>query len=234
MDKINYDSVIKEGVILPIYKPLMWTSFDVVKFVRNLIKKAYNLKKIKVGHAGTLDPLATGILVLCVGKKTKEINKIQEENKTYLATIKVGESTPSYDRETEIDNIYPTSHINEELIMDSIKSFRGKSEQTPPVYSALKIDGKRLYDLARKGEKIIPKKREIEIFKFKLLNFENLEIDCEIECSKGTYIRSIASDMGKKLDSGAYLKYLERYSVGEYSINNCFQIDEIKNLLSLQ
>tara|TARA_B100000242_G_scaffold293910_1_gene273655 strand:+ start:2808 stop:3512 length:705 start_codon:yes stop_codon:yes gene_type:complete len=234
MDKINYDSVVEEGIILPIYKPLMWTSFDVVKYVRNLIKKTYNLKKIKVGHAGTLDPLATGILVLCIGKKTREINKIQEENKTYLATIKVGESTPSYDRETEIDNIYPTSHINEELIMDSIKSFRGKSEQTPPVYSALKIDGKRLYDLARKGEKIIPKKREIEIFKFKLLNFENLEIDCEIECSKGTYIRSIASDMGKKLDSGAYLKYLERYSVGEYSINNCFQIDEIKNLLSLQ
>ena len=234
MDKINYDSVIEEGVILPIYKPLMWTSFDVVKFVRNLLKKTYNLKKIKVGHAGTLDPLATGILVLCIGKKTKEINKIQEENKTYLATIKVGESTPSYDRETEIDNIYPTSHINEELIMDSIKSFRGKSEQTPPVYSALKIDGKRLYDLARKGEKIIPKKREIEIFKFNLLNFKNLEIDCEIECSKGTYIRSIASDMGKKLDSGAYLKYLERYSVGEYSIKNCLQIDEIKDLLSLQ
>ena len=234
MDKINYDSVVEEGVILPIYKPLMWTSFDVVKFVRNLLKKTYNLKKIKVGHAGTLDPLATGILVLCIGKKTKEINKIQEENKTYLATIKVGESTPSYDRETEIDNIYPTSHINEELIMDSIKSFRGKSEQTPPVYSALKIDGKRLYDLARKGEKIIPKKREIEIFKFNLLNFKNLEIDCEIECSKGTYIRSIASDMGKKLDSGAYLKYLERYSVGEYSIKNCLQIDEIKDLLSLQ
>ena len=234
MDKINYDSVVEDGVILPIYKPLMWTSFDVVKFVRNLLKKTYNLKKIKVGHAGTLDPLATGILVLCIGKKTKEINKIQEENKTYLATIKVGESTPSYDRETEIDNTYPTSHINEELIMDSIKSFRGKSEQTPPVYSAIKINGKRLYDLARKGEKIIPKKREIEIFKFNLLNFKNLEIDCEIECSKGTYIRSIASDMGKKLNSGAHLKYLERYSVGEYSIKNCLQIDEIKDLLSLQ
>jgi tRNA pseudouridine55 synthase len=234
MDKINYASIIEEGVILPIYKPLMWTSFDVVKFVRNLLKKAYNLKKIKVGHAGTLDPLATGILVLCIGKKTKEINKIQEENKTYLATIKVGESTPSFDRETEIDNTYPTSHINEELVLDSIKSFIGKSEQTPPVYSALKIDGKRLYELARKGEKIIPKKREIEIFKFNLLNFKNLEIDCEIECSKGTYIRSIASDMGKKLDSGAYLKYLERYSVGEYSIKNCLQIDEIKDLLSLQ
>ena len=234
MDKINFESVIEEGAIIPIYKPLMWTSFDVVKFVRNLLKKKYNLKKIKVGHAGTLDPLATGILVLCIGKKTKEINKIQEENKTYLATIKVGESTPSYDRETEIDNTYPTSHINEELVIDSIKSFRGKSEQTPPVYSALKIDGKRLYDLARKGEKIIPKKREIEIFKFNLLNFKNLEIDCEIECSKGTYIRSIASDMGKKLNSGAYLKYLERYSVGEYSIKNCLQIDEIKDLLSLQ
>ena len=234
MDKINYDSVIEEGVILPIYKPLMWTSFDVVKFVRNLLKRTYKLKKIKVGHAGTLDPLATGILVLCIGKKTKEINKIQEENKTYLATIKVGESTPSYDRETEIDNIYPTSHINEELIMDSIKSFKGKSEQIPPVYSALKIDGKRSYELARKGEKIIPKKREIEIFKFNLLNFKNLEIDCEIECSKGTYIRSIASDMGKKLDSGAYLKYLERYSVGDYSIKNCLQIDEIKDLLVIQ
>ncbi len=234
MDKINYDSVIEKGVILPIYKPLMWTSFDVVKFVRNLLKRTYKLKKIKVGHAGTLDPLATGILVLCIGKKTKEINKIQEENKTYLATIKVGESTPSYDRETEIDNTYPTSHINEELIMDSIKSFRGKSEQTPPVYSALKIDGKRSYELARKGEKIIPKKREIEIFKFNLLNFKNLEIDCEIECSKGTYIRSIASDMGKKLDSGAYLKYLERYSVGDYSIKNCLQIDEIKDLLVIQ
>ena len=234
MDKINFESVIQEGAIIPIYKPLMWTSFDVVKFVRNLLKKTYNLKKIKVGHAGTLDPLATGILVLCIGKKTKEINKIQDENKTYLATIKVGESTPSYDRETEINNTYSTSHINEELVIDSIKSFRGKSEQTPPVYSALKIDGKRLYDLARKGEKIIPKKREIEIFKFNLLNFKNLEIDCEIECSKGTYIRSIASDMGKKLNSGAYLKYLERYSVGEYSIKNCLQIDEIKDLLSLQ
>lgn len=232
MDKINYDNVVEEGVILPIYKPLMWTSFDVVKFIRNLLKKTYNLKKIKVGHAGTLDPLATGILVICIGKKTKEIIRIQEENKTYLATIKVGESTPSYDRETEIDNTYPTSHINAELIMDSIKSFRGKSEQTPPVYSAIKINGKRLYDLARKGEKIIPKKREIEIFKFNLLNFKNLEIDCEIECSKGTYIRSIASDMGKKLNSGAHLKYLERYSVGKYSIKNCVHLDEIKNLLS--
>lgn len=234
MDKINYNSLVEEGIILPIYKPLMWTSFDVVKYVRNLLQNTYNLKKIKVGHAGTLDPLATGILVLCIGKKTKEINKIQEKNKTYLATIKVGGSTPSYDRETEIDNTYPTSHINEELITNSIKSFIGKSEQTPPVYSALKIDGKRSYELARKGEKIIPKKREIEIFKFNLLNFKNLEIDCEIECSKGTYIRSIASDMGKKLDSGAYLKYLERYSVGKYSIKNCLQIHEIKDLLTLQ
>ena len=234
MDKINYDSVVEEGVILPIYKPLMWTSFDVVKFVRNLLKRTYKLKKIKVGHAGTLDPLATGILVLCIGKKTKEINKIQEENKTYLATIKFGESTPSFDRETKIDNTYPTAHINEKLITDSIESFIGKSKQTPPVYSALKIDGKRSYELARKGEKIIPKKREIEILKFNLLNFKNLEIDCEIECSQGTYIRSIASDIGKKLDSGAYLKYLERYSVGKYSIKNCLQIDEIKDLLSLQ
>ena len=129
-------------------------------------------------------------------------------------------------------NLFEDEQVKvKELIIDSIKSFRGKSEQTPPIFSALKIDGKRSYELARKGEKIIPKKREIEIFKFNLLNFKNLEIDCEIECSKGTYIRSIANDMGKKLDSGAYLKYLERYSVGEYSIKNCLQIDEIKDLL---
>ena len=234
MDKINYNSIVEEGIILPIYKPLMWTSFDVVKYVRNLLRKTFNLKKIKVGHAGTLDPLATGLLVLCIGKKTKQINKIQDENKTYLATIKVGESTPSFDRETEIDKRYPTSHIDEKLIINSIKSFLGKSRQTPPVYSALKVDGKRLYDIARKGEKINPKQREIEIFKFNFLNFKNLEIDCEIECSKGTYIRSVANDMGGKLNSGAHLKYLERYSIGKYSIKNCLQLDEINDLLSLQ
>ena len=227
--KIDRHSII-DGIIIPVFKPLTWTSFDVVKKIRNDIKKAFDLKKIKVGHAGTLDPLATGLLLICTGKKTKIIENLQNLDKTYYATFYIGKSTPSFDRETEFDNSYPIKHIDEKLILESLKNFRGEIKQQPPIYSALKVNGKRLYELARNGEKIKINYRNIKIFEFKLLKNNLPELDFKITCSKGTYIRSLANDYGKKLKSGAYLKYLERYSIGDYNINEAYKLDELTSL----
>ena len=230
---INKDSLI-EGLIIPIFKPLNWTSFDVVKKLRGDFKKTFNLKKIKVGHAGTLDPLATGLLLVCTGGKTKIIEDLQNLDKTYFATFDFGKTTPSFDRETGFDKNYPTDHITKELIIKNLKYFQGKIKQKPPIYSALKFKGKRMYELARKGETIDIQYREVIIHEFNMLNSNFPEFDFKIKCSKGTYIRSLANDFGKKLKSGAYLKYLERYSIGEYNINNSFTIDSMSKLISDQ
>ncbi len=228
--KINKDAII-EGLIIPVFKPINWTSFDVVKKIRSDFKKLFDLKKIKVGHAGTLDPLATGLLLICTGKKTKEIEKLQNLDKTYYATFCIGKTTPSFDRETEFDKNYPTDHINNKLINESMSSFIGEIRQQPPIYSALKVKGKRLYDMARKGENIKINYRKIKIYDFNLISNTFPELDFKIVCSKGTYIRSLAYDFGKKLNSGAYLKYLERFSIGDYNIKNSITVDQINKLL---
>ena len=228
--KINKDSII-QGLIIPVFKPFNWTSFDVVKKIRYDFKKSFEIKKIKVGHAGTLDPLATGLLLICTGKKTKEIEKLQELDKTYYATFCIGKTTPSFDRETEFDKHYPIDHINDRLIEKSISSFIGEIKQQPPIYSALKVKGKRLYEMARKGDNVKINYRKINIYDFNLLNNNFPELDFKIRCSKGTYIRSLAHDFGKKLNSGAYLKYLERSSIGDYSIKDCMTMDQINKLL---
>lgn len=230
---INKESLI-EGLIIPIFKPLNWTSFDVVKKLRGNFKKTFNLKKIKVGHAGTLDPLATGLLLICTGRKTKIIEDLQNLDKTYLATFDFGKTTPSFDRETDFNKNYPTDHITEELVVKNLKYFQGKIKQKPPIYSALKFNGKRMYEIARKGKTIDIEYREVFVHEFDMLNSNFPEFDFRIKCSKGTYIRSLANDFGKKLKSGAYLKYLERYSIGEYSINKSLTIESVSKLISNQ
>ena len=226
----NKNSVI-DGLIIPVFKPLNWTSFDVVKKLRNDFKKAFKLKKIKVGHAGTLDPLATGLLLVCTGKSTKTIEKLQNLEKTYLATFYFGKTTPSFDMETDFDKSFPIDHISENLIIETLKYFTGNIKQKPPIYSALKFKGTRMYEIARKGENIDIDFRNVTIHEFKMLNNNFPEFDFKIKCSKGTYIRSLANDFGKKIKSGAYLKYLERYSIGKYTLKDSYTIGSISKAL---
>jgi tRNA pseudouridine55 synthase len=209
-----------EGQLILIDKPLKWSSFQAVNAIKWAIRKRYQLKKIKVGHAGTLDPLASGLLLICVGKFTKRIHEFQGMPKVYEGTITLGSSTPSYDLETEIDTIYPTEHITEELIHKARISFLGKIAQKPPVFSALKKDGKRLYEYAREGKELELKARSVEIFAFEILQINMPDIHFRIQCSKGTYIRSIAHDFGKALNSGGYLSSLRRTKIGEYNVDN--------------
>ena len=196
---------ITNGKIILIDKPIEWTSFDVVKYIRKSIQTRLKVKKIKVGHAGTLDPLATGLLIVCIGKETKNISKYQDLSKKYTGIIKLGETTPSYDRETEVDGTYDYNHIDENQVLEISKTFIGKQKQFPPIYSALKKDGKRMYKYAREKIEIEIKPRDIEIYNFKILSFSTPYIEFIIECSKGTYIRSIANDYGQKLNSGSHL-----------------------------
>ncbi len=196
---------ITNGKIILIDKPIEWTSFDVVKYIRKSIQTRLKVKRIKVGHAGTLDPLATGLLIVCIGKETKNISKYQDLSKKYTGIIKLGETTPSYDRETEIDRTYNYNHIDENKVLKISKTFIGKQKQFPPIYSALKKDGKRMYKYAREKIEIEIKPRDIEIYDFKILNFSTPYIEFVVECSKGTYIRSIANDYGQKLNSGSHL-----------------------------
>ena len=209
----------KEGKVLIIDKPLKWTSFQAVNKIRWAIRRKFNLKKIKVGHAGTLDPLATGLLVICTGKMTKKIDQFQAEGKEYTGTITLGQSTPSFDLETEVDKEFPTDHITESAILETAASFKGISEQKPPLYSAIKKDGVRLYELARKGEKTEIKSRKIEIFEFEIEKIDFPKVYFRIECSKGTYIRSIASDFGIRLNSGAHLSSLRRTKSGNFDLS---------------
>ena len=214
------------GKLILINKEKEWSSFDVVNKIRNAIKKKFSIKKIKVGHAGTLDPLATGLLVLCTGKMTKKIDNLSILRKRYLGTITLGATTPSYDCETDINNTYPTSHITEKLIKSNINNFIGVISQKPPIYSAIKKDGKRLYMYARAGEKVEINSRKIEIFDFKIIKIDMPNIDFEISCSKGTYIRSIANDFGENLNSGAYLSNLKRTEIGDFKITNASKVNE--------
>lgn len=211
---------IQEGKVLLIDKPLDWTSFDVVNKVRWNIRKAYNLKKIKVGHAGTLDPKATGLLIVCTGKFTKRIDEIQAESKVYTGTIKLGVTTPTYDTESEEDQTFPLEHITEELIHEATKEFIGEIDQYPPAHSAIKVDGKRLYELARAGKEVELKARRIQIYDFKITKIELPFVEFEVHCGKGTYIRSLANDFGKALNSGGYLTELRRTKIGDFSVEN--------------
>jgi tRNA pseudouridine55 synthase len=222
----------KNGQVLLINKPLNWTSFQVVNKIRWLIKNKFGIKKIKVGHAGTLDPLATGLLIICTGKMTKKISSFQNQTKKYTGTFLIGSTTPSFDLETKPDNTFPVDHINKDLIINATKSFIGKIKQKPPIYSAIKKDGKRLYESARIGENIEINDRDIEILNFNISRINMPHIDFEVECSKGTYIRALANDFGKKLNSGATLYKLNRTKIGEYSVNKSISIEEFTNNIS--
>ena len=215
----------KNGQVFIIDKPLKWTSFQVVNKMRWAIRNKFKLKKIKVGHAGTLDPLATGILIICTGKFTKKINTYQSEAKEYTGTITLGATTPSFDLETEIDQTYATDHISEKEIFEAAKSFEGLIQQKPPIYSAIKKDGVRLYELARKGEHAEIESREVEIFAFEITDISMPVISFRIECSKGTYIRSIASDFGKKLNLGGHLSSLRRTKSGSFNVESALTLD---------
>lgn len=227
--EINHQKMynFKAGEVLLVNKPTGWTSFDVVNKLRFKIKHKLGVKKIKVGHAGTLDPLATGLLIICTGKKTKQINEYQGLDKTYTGTMKIGATTASYDAETPEDATFPTTHITPKLIEETSSKFLGELEQLPPMFSAIKVNGQPLYKKARKGEKVEVKPRKVTINSFTVDNAEMPCLNFEVECSKGTYIRSLAYDFGKALDSGAYLTRLERTAIGEHSLKDAWELDDL-------
>jgi tRNA pseudouridine55 synthase len=213
------------GQTLLIDKPLTWSSFQAVNKVKWALKSTFKVKKIKVGHAGTLDPLATGLLVICVGKNTKKIAEFQGQIKEYTGTITVGGTTPSYDLESEINETFPTDHITTTLIHETTKQFLGEIDQKPPIFSALKKDGKRLYELARAGEEVEIPTRKITISEFEITRIDLPEIDFRVVCSKGTYIRSLAHDFGKALQSGAHLTALRRTKIGDFDVKDAITPD---------
>lgn len=214
----------QEGQILLIDKPLKWSSFQTVNKIKYTLIKNLDLpKKFKIGHAGTLDPLASGLLIICTGKFTKRISELQGQIKEYTGTITVGATTPSYDLETEINETFPTEHITEALIFETTKQFIGTINQFPPIFSAIKKDGKRLYEHARAGEEVEIQSRKIEIIEFEITRIDLPEIDFRVVCSKGTYIRSLAYDFGKALNSGAHLTSLRRTKIGNYSVNDAIE-----------
>jgi|SRR5690554_4167195 len=208
----------QQGRVLLIDKPLDWTSFDVVKKIRWNICRAFDIKKIKVGHAGTLDPKATGLLIVCTGKFTKKINEIQAQTKVYTGTMKLGATTPTFDTESEENQIFPIEHITEEQLNQATQKFLGEIAQHPPIHSAVKKDGKRLYELARAGEVVETEARTVRIDEFKITKIEMPFVDFEVQCGKGTYIRSLANDFGEALNSGAYLAGLRRTKIGDFSV----------------
>lgn len=221
----------KNGQLLLIDKPLEWTSFQVVNKLRWHIRKTFDIKKIKVGHAGTLDPLATGLLIICTGKKTKQIEQYQAQVKTYTGTFVLGSTTPSYDLETDVDTTFSTVHITEDLIHQTTAQFTGNIEQFPPLFSALKKDGKRLYEFARAGKEVSISARNISVDFFKITAIRGLEVDFEIQCSKGTYIRSLAHDFGTALNSGAHLSALRRTKIGAFSVDDAMSVDAFMDSL---
>ncbi|HLW29366.1 MAG TPA: tRNA pseudouridine(55) synthase TruB [Brumimicrobium sp.] len=224
MDNINYE--FRKGEVILVDKPLNWTSFDVVNKLRWRLSKKYGIKRFKVGHAGTLDPLATGLLIICTGKSTKLSESLTSEDKTYIGTILLGRTTPSYDLETEFNQDFETKHITEDQIFALAKSFEGAQKQTPPIFSAKKVDGKRAYKSARQGVAIDLKENDIFIHSFEIEAIRFPEVDFKITCSKGTYIRSIAYDFGRKLDSGGTLISLRRTASGDLLIEDAKSVDE--------
>jgi tRNA pseudouridine55 synthase len=219
------DQDYKDGQVLIFDKPLEWTSFQLVNKVRWLIRKNLNIKKIKVGHAGTLDPLATGLMIICTGKFTKRLHEFVGQEKEYTGTIVLGGTTPSYDLETEVDQTFSTEHITDEDIYAFAKAYQGNIMQRPPVFSALKKEGKRLYEFARAGEEVDIPKREINISSFEITRIAMPEVDFKVRCSKGTYIRSLAFDFGEGLKSGAHLSALRRTKIGDYNVDNAQSLD---------
>ena len=214
------------GEIIAIDKPLGWTSFDAVKRLRGSIQKRLRVKKFKVGHAGTLDPLATGVLVVCTGRATRQIEDIQKGEKEYIATVELGATTPSFDLETEIDATYPTDHIDETFARETLKSFEGEIMQVPPVFSAVKVGGKRAYKYARTGKELELKAKPVKIREIEFLSLEGNLLRFRVVCGKGTYIRALARDLGKALNTGAHLTELRRTKVGNIRIEDCLKIDE--------
>lgn len=214
------------GEIIAVDKPLGWTSFDAVKRLRGAIQKRLRLKRFKVGHAGTLDPLATGVLLICTGKATRKIEELQSVEKEYIATLELGATTPSFDLETQIDATYPTDHISEEQIKDVCKNFTGEIMQVPPLFSAVKVEGKRAYKYARHGKDIQLKAKPVTIKEIDFLEFKDNLLKLKVVCGKGTYIRALARDLGKALNSGAHLKELRRTRVGDFKAEDCIKIDE--------
>ena len=220
------------GEILLFDKPLGWTSFDVVNRVRRLLCRYLGVKKLKVGHAGTLDPLATGVMVVCTGKRTKDIEHFQYQTKEYVAEVRLGATTPSYDLEHPIDVEYPTEHITLELVKQVLPRFLGEIWQVPPTYSAVKVNGVRAYDYARKGQEVDIKPKLLVIDELELLEFENMTLKLRIVCSKGTYIRALARDIGESLQSGAHLISLRRTRVGDFKETDCMTIEEMENMIN--
>lgn len=221
-----------EGEILYFDKPYEWSSFDVVNRVRGAICRYLKQKKLKVGHAGTLDPLATGVMIICTGKATKRIEELQYGVKEYVATMQLGATTPSFDMEHPVDATYPTDHINRKLIEEALKKFLGEIWQIPPVYSAIKVDGKRAFDYARKGKDVELKPKLLVIDEIEILEFdqEKMLLTIRVVCSKGTYIRALARDIGEALNSGAYLTALRRTRVGDVRIEQCLKMEELEKI----
>lgn len=224
----------RKGEILAFDKPYGWTSFGLVAKVRWLICRKLGVKKLKVGHAGTLDPLATGVLLVCTGRATKRIEELQAHTKEYVATLRLGATTPSFDLEKPVDAEYPTEHITREMVEEVLARFVGTIEQVPPVFSACKVNGNRAYDLARKGEEVELKAKTLVIDEMELLRCELPEIDIRVVCSKGTYIRALARDIGQALQSGAHLTALRRTRVGEYRVGDCLQLEGFAEWLDCQ
>ena len=217
------------GKVLLIDKPLTWSSFQAVNKLKYILKRKYDLpKKFKIGHAGTLDPLASGLLIICTGKFTKKITEIQAQEKEYTGTIFVGATTPSYDLETEVDATFPTEHITKKLILETTKHFIGEIDQKPPVFSAIKKDGKRLYEHARAGEEVEIQSRKTTIYEFEITRIQLPEINFRVKCSKGTYIRSLAYDFGLALQSGGHLTALRRTKIGDYDVKNAISPEDFE------
>jgi len=224
MKKSSEDYDFQKGEILLFDKELDWTSFDLVRKLRNFLCRETGIKKLKVGHAGTLDPKATGLMVVCTGKETKNIDLIQAREKEYVARIKLGATTPSYDLETEENETFPTDHLTRELVEEKLKCFMGEIDQIPPLFSAVKIEGKRAYEHARKGSDMVLQPKKITIYELEILNFSEKEIELRIVCSKGTYIRALARDLGAELNSGAYLVGLIRTRIGDLNLTDSWQL----------
>lgn len=223
------------GKIILIDKPLHWSSFQAVNKLKWAILKKFKLKKVKIGHAGTLDPLATGLLIICTGKFTKKIEEIQATSKVYIGKITLGATTPSFDMETETNAIFPTSHITPQLVEQVRNQFVGEIQQYPPVFSALKKDGKRLYEFAREGKEVDVEARKVSIYDLKLDFISSNELFFEVHCSKGTYIRSLANDIGKALQSGGYLSYLRRTKIGDFSVENALSPEDfVKKYIEIE
>ena len=222
------------GEIIAVNKPYTWTSFQIVNKIRYHLSRKFNVKRFKVGHAGTLDPLATGVLLLCTGKATKKIEELQKQTKEYVAEIMLGATTPSYDMEHPVNETFPYEHITKEMVEETLKQFVGDIAQRPPLFSACKVEGKRAYDLARKGSDMQLEPKQIRIDSIDLINYELPKITIRVVCGKGTYIRSLARDIGEALQSGAYLTALTRTRIGEYNIENCITLDAFQEWLEKQ